>query len=106
MASFITKECFESAVIKEESTLQWKELPLNIIFKIDHIRQVSNGSAIVLTLIDRNDNICKVWALDRLCKALNKTKGCNSSLYLRAKGIKESKDTGRWYYDYDMIQID
>lgn len=104
MASFITTEEFENA-INNKPALQWKELPLNIIFKIEQLRVIRD--AMILTLVDRNEKVYNVWALDRLCKALNKTKGCSSPIYLRSKGIKESKDdTGRWYYDYDMIHGD
>ena len=109
MASFIATEDFNALLNEKamESTMQWKELPVNVIYKIKHIKEilVDNTASMILDLIDEQEHSSKVWAPQRLCKDLLRYSG-KTNIYVRSLGKKECKTTaGRWYYDYNLAQV-
>ena len=70
MSSFIATEDF-NALLK---VMQWSELPQNIIYRIEEVKEVEVDSttAAILHAIDERGNATKVWAPQILYNDLQK----------------------------------
>ena len=87
--------------------MQWKELPVNVIYKTKHIKEilVDNTASMILDLVDEQEHSLKVWAPQRLCKDFLRFSD-KTNIYVRSLGKKECKMTpGRWYYDYNLAHV-
>ena len=108
MASFISIEEFNASLNeKTELTMQWSELPINIIYKIKHIKEVlfENTATMILDLVDDLGHTWRVWTPQRIYMELLRFSD-KANIYIRSLGKKECKmTTGRWYYDYNLAQI-
>ena len=109
MASFIAVADFNALLNGKamESTIQWKELPVNVIYKIKQIKEilVDNTATMILDLIDEQEHSLKVWAPQRLYKDLLRFPD-KVNIYVRSLGKKECKMApGRWYHDYNLAQV-
>ena len=52
--------------------LHWKELPLNVIYKIENIKEimVKSKPTTILSLVNKEGDTYKVWATSKLCKEI------------------------------------
>ena len=107
--AFITAQEFDVAIkTKTENdklAKQWRELPIGEIFRVVQRKQfnLKDGTCMILTLNDRNNNTYTSWATKRLCDELIQDYD-ELDVYIRSNGLTQSKsDPTRSYYDYDII---
>ena len=109
MASFIAVAEFDALFNEKamKSTMQWKELPVNVIYKINQIKEVlvDSTATMILDLIDEQGHVLRAWAPQRLYKDLLRFPD-KANIYVRSLGKKECKMApGRWYHDYNLAQL-
>ena len=108
---FPTDQEFENNKISNNGdVLKWRDVPMNTIFKIEDSEAIKTkfGKAIILTLIDRDDNTYRCWSTSVITDTLKSKKKDPSfkgkTLYIKSTGLKQSTtNPDNKYYDFDLM---
>ena len=102
--NFATESDFKT--LHETQASPWRNLPLNVIYHIQHIKKVhtKNGQeALILYLYERNSTQPLIhWATSVLTTELQNLKELKN-LYIKSMGLRKSL-SGRDYYSYQLLQ--
>jgi hypothetical protein len=84
----------------DEGKIRWRDLPLGI-YRIDKIRDIDDGEAIILNLANKEGKIFKdVWTPRKLKRQLGNFPETN---YLRNNGLKIRESQ---YWDFNMLFLE
>ena len=108
--SFITTEDFNALTAPhfQEETIFWKDLPIQVIFKVEHVYllQTKWGKQLVLVLTNHEGKIFQVYATNPIKNELKDIgKNLATTTYIKSLGEKKiTTNTGnRKYYDYEIV---
>ena len=114
-SSFLSDENFEYMVnvtrVSEEA-IDWKELPLHLVFRLQRIVPLRTkwGAQVVLELKNREGVELKVWAPSNVYQDLKsgmKLQG-TKDVYIKSLGQKEAKTsvgTKKRYFDFETVYL-
>ena len=114
-SSFLSDENFEymvNATRVSEEAINWKELPLHIVFRLQRIVPLRTkwGAQVVLELKNREGVELKVWAPSNVYQDLKsgmKLQG-TKDVYIKSLGQKEAKTsagTKKRYFDFETVYL-
>ena len=115
LSSFLSDENFEhlaAAKRVSEEAIDWKDLPMNIVFRVHALVPIQPkwGAQVILELKNREGEEFKVWAPSNVYKDLKsgmKLKG-TEDVYIKSLGQKEAKTntgTKKRYYDFETVYL-
>ena len=107
MSQFPSEEDFEQNKEVQESIMKWRELPMNIIHKINSVelKDTKYGEATILTLENEVGDIFKCWSNQRLAEELKDFGWKDETCYLKSLGLVPSiKNPSHKYYKYDFAR--
>ena len=111
--TFITTEDFDalSSPIFQEEIMSWKDLPNQVIFRVEHVYLVQTkwGKQLALVLTNKEGKVFQVYATNPIkndLKDFGKT-GVTSTTYIKSLGEKKRATNAgnRTYYDYDIVLV-
>ena len=109
---FITTEDFNAltAPIFQEETIFWKDLPIQVIFRVEHVYllQTKWGKQLVLVLSNHDGKIIQVYATNPIKNELKDfAKDITTTTYIKSLGEKKiTTNTGnRKYFDYEIAIV-
>ena len=72
MSSFPTPEQFERNKIQVDQILKWREVPTEVIYRIEKVEWIRTkvGKTMVIILVDKNEKKLKAFATSCLMKDL------------------------------------
>ena len=113
--SFINDETFEYLAANRRATeeaLDWFNLPINTIYRIEELipMQTKWGSHAILELRSRDGSNIKVWAPANVIKELNSGMKVNMAcdVYIKSLGEKKANtSTGvkKRYFDFETVYV-
>ena len=91
-----------------EDAIFWKDLPIGVIFRIDHVypMEMKFGRQIVLTLVTHEDNVFRVFATPPIKKALKNFGKSLVTTYIKSLGIRRiaTNSGNRKFYDFEIVE--
>ena len=119
MAGFLSEDQFKSLSDesrerkKNESTIPWRDVPLNTIYKVVSTKEVPTANSfgdtpsVVVTLTDEHGETIKAWATGLLSDDIRENKAAGKTkLFIKSLGKKTGKKPGRFSYEYDLVAKD
>ena len=114
--TFITTEDFDalssSSPIVQEEIMCWKDLPIQVIFRVEHVYLVQTkwGKQLALVLTNHDGKVFQVFATNPIkneLKDFGKTGGTSTTYYIKSLGEKKRATNAgnRTYYDYDIVLV-
>ena len=84
--------------------MNWKDLPINIVYRLDGVFPIQTklSKEILLQLSDKDGYVISVWSPSNLKKALKTGYG---TTYIKSLGKKEriTNSGKRKYFDYQIV---
>ena len=105
MSSFPTPEKFERNKIQVDQILKWREVPTEVIYRIEKVEWIRTkvGEAMVVILVDKNEKKLKAFSTSCLMKDL-KDLSNNDECCIKPLGKRDSsKNPGQSYYHYELM---
>ena len=111
---FITTEDFDaltSPIFQEEMMLFWKDLPIQVIFRVEHVYLVQTkcGKLLVLVLTNHEGKVFQVYATNPIKNELKDfgKSGVTTTTYIKSLGEKRRATNAgnRKYYDYEIVLV-
>ena len=109
---FITTEDFDalSSPIFQEEIIFWKDLPIQVIFRVEHVYLVQTkwGKQLALVLTNHEGKVFQVYATNPIKNELKDFgKSITTTTYIKSLGEnKIATNTGnRKYYDYEIVLV-
>ena len=114
-SSFLSDENFEymtAAKRESEEAIDWKDLPVDIVFRVHAIVPIQTkwGAQVILELKDREGVEYKVWTPNNVYKDLKSGMKLHGSgdVYIKSLGQKEAKSsmgTRKRFYDFETVYL-
>ena len=107
MSQFPSEEDFEQNKEVQESIMKWRELPMNIIHKINNVelKDTQFGEGTILTLENIKGEISKCWSNQRLAGELKDFGWKDENCYIKSLGLIPSiKNPSHKYYKYNLAR--
>ena len=110
---FITTEDFNALTAPhfQEEIIFWKDLPVQVIFRVEHVYLVQTKWAkqLVLVLTNHDGKVCQVYATHPIRHELKdfSKNPATTATYIKSLGEKKiATNTGnRKYYDYEIVIV-
>ena len=110
--NFILSNDFEAVVKnKGKNTIKWSTLPVDIIFKVETIKEVDfmrdgePSTSRIAELINKVGEVTIVWLPDIIDKELASIEDFEKKcVYIRSYGLKLNKMGTRKYFHFDIVQ--
>ena len=113
-SKFISVNTFEakSSKNKRKDIIKWAELPLNIVFRVNAVRELTvnrDGKKSISRIgeLENEDGTISVnvWLTSIIEKELKDITDFETKhVYIRSCGMKENKSGTRKYYDFDIVK--
>ena len=104
MSSFSTLEQFERAKVQVDQILKWREVPTEVIYRIEKVEWIRTqvGKTMVISPANQDGERLKAFATSCLMKDL---KDSSDECYIRPLGKRDSsKNPGQSYYHYELMR--
>ena len=106
------QQLFEEKSQDEPQAMYWKDLPMNIVYRVDGIfpTETKLSKEILLQLSDKDGYIISVWApsAGNLKNELKNLPGGAITTYIKSLGQKEyltNNSVKRKYFDYQIVSV-
>ena len=110
--AFITMEDFNVLTSPnfQEETIFWKDLPIQVIFRVEHVYLVQTkwGKQLVLVLTNDEGKVFQVYATNPIKNELKDFgKTTTTTTYIKSLGEKRitTNAGNRKYYDYEIAIV-
>ena len=107
MSQFPSEEDFDQYKEAKATILKWRDVPMNIILKINKVERINTqiAEATILTLENEEGDIFKCWSNQRLGDELKDFGWKDEKCYVRSLGLPPSTiNPSQKYYAYDFAR--
>ena len=105
MSQFPSEEEFNQNKETKDNLMKWRDVPVNIILKINKVDRIETqyGIAVILTLENVENKIFKCWSNQMLADELKDFGWREEECYVKSLGMVTSmKNPSRKYFSYNL----